>query len=277
MEGRTLMKTFFTNTRKELAFALYATRMNLRSSAELRGSFIMNIVGMAINNTAFILLWVFFTLTVGEIHGWRAADIVGLLGFGTLSFGIVFSVCGGLRRTTELVASGAFDRFFLSPKNILIRLATSTLHVSAIGDAIFGVACLVFYAILIHASLAQIALMVLSVCVATLMWLAAAISIYSASFFFSDARNVTDGLFDLFLSPSIFHGGAFQGSMRVVFLFIIPALVIGTMPVELVRDVSIEKLLLITAIAVVWFGIALRLFNFGMRKYESANFMTFGQ
>src|SRR3989338_6542662 len=102
---------------KELKFALYAIKKNIQNSAELRTSFLMNIVGMSINNTAFIILWGFFVKSVGVIGGWTVADIIGLQGFVALCFGIVFSAGAGIRKLADYTASGAFDRFMLSPKN----------------------------------------------------------------------------------------------------------------------------------------------------------------
>ena len=94
---------------KDLRFTLYAIKKNIQNSAELRGSFLMNIVGMAINNSAFILIWIFFVKSVGEIGGWTAADIVALQGFSAISFGVVFSIFAGIRRLPDTVSSGAFD------------------------------------------------------------------------------------------------------------------------------------------------------------------------
>jgi len=111
---------------KDIRFAIYAIKKNIQNSAELRSSFLMNIVGMVINNTSFILLWIFFVKSVGEIGGWTAADIVALQGFSAISFGIIFSAFAGIRRLPDSVSSGAFDRFMLSPKNLLIRVATSS-------------------------------------------------------------------------------------------------------------------------------------------------------
>ena len=74
---------------KELKFALYAIKKNIQSSAELRTSFLMNIVGMAINNTAFIFLWIFFVKSVGIIGGWTIYDIIALQGFTAVCFGII--------------------------------------------------------------------------------------------------------------------------------------------------------------------------------------------
>lgn len=270
------MKKEIQAIKKELRFGMFAMRMNFLNSSELRGSFLISVFGMAINNTAFIILWVFFVLSVGEINGWSAADIVGLLGFGAASFGVVFSLAGGIRYMTEYVTTGGFDRYLVSPKNILIRVATSVLHISALGDLLFGIICLLIYLYLIQAAFSQFLFLCAALCIAIFMWMAASISIYSVGFFFTDARSLVWGLLDLFLSPSIFHGGAFQGIMRVVFLIIVPSLVVGAFPVEIVRESSFEKLLLIAVISISWFILSLFIFRAGIKKYESASFMTFG-
>ena len=261
---------------KELRFALYAIKKNIQSSAELRTSFVMNIFGMAINNTAFIILWGFFVKSVGVIGGWTVADIIGLQGFVALCFGIVFSAGAGIRKLADYTASGAFDRFMLSPKNLLVSIATSSFGVSALGDIVFGIVCLGIYAFLIHASIYQILLIALLVLISTIVFLAAAIAIYSTSFFFTDASSVTGSLFELFLTPSLFHGGAFQGVMRFIFIFAIPSLLIGALPVEIVRDISLSKLSLIAVLSLFWFIISINLFNRAIKRYESSNFMTFG-
>lgn len=261
---------------KELNFALYAIKKNIQSSAELRTSFLMNIVGMMINNTAFILLWVYFVKSVGVIGGWTAMDIIGLQGFTALCYGIVFSAGAGIRKLPEYISSGAFDRFMLSPKNLLVRIATSSFGVSSIGDIVFGVACLAIYVYFIHASIYQILLMVLLVLISTVVFWAMTVVIYSVSFYFSDPSSVSHGLFELFFTPALFHGGAFQGAMRFVFTFLMPSLLIGTLPVEIVRDVSMDKLSLVSALAIFWFYISTKIFNQAVRRYESSNFMTFG-
>ncbi len=262
--------------KKEIYFAFYAIKKNIKSSAELRTSFLTNIIGMAINNTVFIAIWVFFVNSVGVINGWTAADIIGLLGFNALTYGIVFSGTAGLRRMADYVAGGGFDRFMLSPKNLLVRVATAWFNVSAIGDIVFGLACLVIYFVLIKVSILQIVLAGVLVCISVLMFLSAVITVYSVSFLFIDAHSVTNGLFELFMTPSLFEGGAFQGITRFVFTFLIPSLVVASLPVEILKNISFEKLGVILLVAVAWFFLSVKLFNRGVRRYESSNFMTFG-
>lgn len=261
---------------KELHFAFYAIKKNIQNSAELRTSFLTNIVGMVINNIAFIIIWVFFVKSVGIINGWTAADIIGLMGFATVSYGVVFSIAAGIRKIADYVVSGGFDRFMLSPKNLLVRIATSSFNVSALGDIVFGLICLIVYGLLIQASTIQVFLIVLLIFVSIIIFLAATIVISSASFLFVDAHSVTNGLFELFITPTLFHGGAFQGIMRFVFTFLIPSLVVGSLPVEVVRNISLEQFVVVLIITVVWFFLSLKLFSLGVKKYESTSFMTFG-
>ena len=111
--------------------------------------------------------------------------------------------------------------------------------------------------------------------IATLAFLAATIIIFSSSFLFTDATSITPSIFDLYIAPSMFHGGAFQGALRFFYTFIIPSLVIGTLPVEAVRDLDWQKVGTITIITVVWFWISLAIFKRAVRRYESANFINF--
>lgn len=260
----------------EIRFALYSVKKNIQSSAELRTSFLMNVVGMAINNTAFILLWIYFIKSFGIIGGWTSAEVVALQGFLALAYGVVFCLAQGIRKIPDYVASGAFDRFMLSPKNLLLRVATSSFGASAVGDVVFGVACLIIYGFLIQASLMQILLIVLVVILATLIFLATVIAIFSTSFLWVDSNAVTNGFFELFLTPALFHGGAFQGLTRFIFIFIIPSLLIGTIPVEIVRYLSFDKLALLTLLTIFWLAVSVKLFFKAVRRYESSNFMTFG-
>ena len=262
--------------KKEIKFAFYAIKKNIKSSAELRTSFLMNIFGMMLNNTAFIIIWVFMIKTVGSIGGWTSADIFGLQGFVSLSFGLIFSLGAGLREMPRLITFGIFDQFLLSPKSLLVRIATSSFNPSAIGDIFFGVICTSIYLIMIHAQILQVLMAFFLAIFSTIAFLGITITIQSISFFFTDPDAMTKSVFELFFTPSMFHGGAFQGGTRFVFTFLIPSLIIGSLPVEAVMNLDYSKVILIGLLSIFWFVFSLWLFKKALKKYESANFMTFG-
>lgn len=263
--------------KKEFIFALESIQKNIRSSAELRTSFWMNIFGMALNNIAFILIWVFLTQTVGSIGGWTVYDVIGLQGFSSFVFGFSMSFNGGLHRTSLIVSSGTFDQFLTSPKNILVRLATSYLHVSAIGDMLFGAICIGIYLYMINAGFTQIILTLIILIFSILVFTGVTICIQAISFYFTDPDSVTRSIFELFFTPALFHGGAFQGPVRFIFIFIIPSLLIGALPVESITHLGYLKALLLVILSIAWFIFSIWLFNKSIKKYESSNFMTFGQ
>jgi len=260
----------------DFRFALYSIKKNIQGSAELRSSFLLNVFGMALNDIAFIFLWTFFVHSVGTVGGWTSIDIVGLLGFSAFSYGAVMSIFYGIFKLPDHVATGAFDRFMLSPKNLLFRVATSALLPSAVGDLLFGGVCIIIYAFSIHIGLNQFFILcslTIGVCLA---FLAVIIAVFSTSFLFVDANTVTNSLFNLFLGPSLFHGGAFQGAVRFIFTFIIPSLLIGGLPVEALKNSSWPSTALIIGYAAFLFIVSIMVFNRAVKKYESSNFMTFG-
>ncbi len=262
--------------KNEIKFAVYAIKKNIESSAELRTSFLMNVLGMMINNVAFILLWMFFAKSAGPIGGWTPMDIIGMQGFLAISYGIVLSAGNGIRKVAEYTASGALDRFMLSPKNLLTRIATSSMNVSAIGDLFFGIVCMTIYSIAIHVSLIQVFLIFALLIISMVSFFSIIIIIYSTSFFFIDANNVTTGIYELYFTPALFHGGAFQGIMRFVFTFVVPTLLIASIPVEILKNISLDKLLMIFILTIVWLLVSIFIFNKAIRRYESSNLMTFG-
>ena len=264
------------NLKREINFAIYAIKKNIQSSAELRTSFWMNIFGMMINNVSFVLIWVFLIQTVGSIGGWSQADIFGLQGFVALVFGIVYSIGAGLLQMPQIVPSGRLDQFLISPKNLLIRIATSSFGSSAVGDALFGVICLMIYLFMISATIIQIGMTLFLIIISVITFTGVSIVIQSINFFFTDPEAVTRSVFELFFTPSLFHGGAFQGTTRFVFTFLVPSLLIGTLPVEAITQTSFSKMTLLFILSIFWFMISLWVFKKAVRKYESANFMTFG-
>lgn len=262
---------------KELQFAFYAIKKNMQNSAELRTSFALTVVGMAINNVSFLVMWIFFIQSVGVINGWHAVDILGLNGFLAISYGIVFSVFVGIRQLPQYVADGTFDRFLLSPKNVLLRVMTSAFHPSAIGDLLFGVVCFGAYAMISGLGMMQVLFIGVLTINAMVMLFAVTVAVYSLSFYFVDPSSVTRSVFDLFLSPALFHGGIFQGAMRFIFTFLIPSLAVGALPAEALASVSLYHAMILILVTIVWLSGALMFFYQSIKRYESANFMTFGR
>ena len=55
---------------KNIKLGILNVKKNIKNAKELKIAFITTIIGMFINNIAFILLWFYFGKLVGELNGW---------------------------------------------------------------------------------------------------------------------------------------------------------------------------------------------------------------
>ena len=191
---------------------------------------------MAINNIAFLILWYYFGKTVGELNSWEPMDIFGLYAYNGIAFGIISSVFAGLYDIPIYINTGNFDKYLLTPKNILLKVSTSKISTSAIGDLLYGIVCFIVFAIWSKLTIVQLLLSVIIIILASIVLYSFSLICMSVSFYLMDGHNVSQGLYGMFLSNSLYHGGAFTGLLRVIFTFVMPSLLLGAIPVEIVKE-----------------------------------------
>lgn len=262
---------------RNLKLAILNIKKNFQNAKELKSAFLISIIGMFLNNSAFIVLWLNFGATVGNLNGWDKYDIMGLYGFCTTSFGLVFSCLYGINNLPRYISSGNLDKYLLTPKSTLIKIATSAVSTSAIGDFIFGLFCFASYVFLAKLSIVQILIFILLIFITSIIYFAFTLISMSLSFYFMDGENISTGLFQMLLTPSLYHGGAFNKVLRIIFIFVIPALLLGAVPVEIVKNMSLLKLLGVIGLTIFWLVISIWFFYKSLKKYESNNFFGFGE
>ena len=91
-----------------------------------------------------------------------------------------------------------------------------------------------------------------------------------------DGENITNGVFQMFLTPSLYHGGAFNKVLRIIFTFVIPALLVGAIPVEILKDISLVKIFGMLGLSIFWLSVSISFFYKSLKRYESNNFFGFG-
>ena len=261
---------------KNLKLALLNIHMNMKNARELKSSFIISIIGMAINNTAFIILWYYFGKEIGVINGWEPTDIFGLYGVTTLSYGIIMAFFGGIVDLPKYISSGVFDKYLTSPKNILMKISTSKVSTSALGDFLFGLICFIIFVFTANISLVQILLGIYLIIIATIIFYSFVLICMSISFYLMDGENVSTGLYGMFLGNSMYHGGAFTGILRIIFIFVVPSLLLGALPVEIIKNPSISGIVMITCACIFWFILSILFFYKSAKKYESNSLFGFG-
>ena len=249
---------------------------NIRNEKELKVSFIITVIGMAINNSAFLVIWYYFGKEVGDINGWTALDIFGLYGFNTVAYGVINTLFAGIYNIPTYITTANLDKFLLTPRNLLIKISTSKFRTSAVGDLLFGVICFIVFACIRKMSLLFILLSLYLMVLVSIVYYGFSLICATVSFYVMDGKNITEGLYGTFLSTSLYHGGAFTGILKAFFTFVMPSLLIGAVPLELVKDFSLNKLLLITGLTLFWFITSIVFFNLSLKKYNSNNLFGFG-
>ena len=53
---------------RNIKLAIFNIKKNFKNAKELKSTFIISIIGMCLNNVAFIILWYYFGKTVGNIN-----------------------------------------------------------------------------------------------------------------------------------------------------------------------------------------------------------------
>jgi ABC-2 type transport system permease protein len=262
------------NTKKileELKVAWLISKMNYRNEAELKTSFMVQVIGMVVNDAAFLFVWLFFFSAFGTINNWSYNETIALQGYIALTFGLAFSFGDGARYLAERVHNGIFDNLLLRPKNLYLSIVTSNMQISALGDVLYGLILFGIYIFVAHPSFLQIFLLLTMAIPTTLIFLNIAIICSLVAFFVPDADKLSKNLFEVFFSPSFYPSSLYTGAIRFVFFFIIPAIAIGGVPVEIVRDVNIPMYLVIWALGIGWTILASFLLKLAVKRYESSN------
>lgn len=268
----TRRKTSFLSTvQREMRVAFFVWKTNVRAALENRVAFALQVGGMMLNDCAFVVVWTLFFGAVGTVNGWGVWQAIGMLGFGTLGFGLAFSFGAGGSRLPRYVDDGSMDGFLLTPRNIFFRVVASKFDLAAFGDVIFGIVLLTIFIIGANISWLGVLMMIGVLPPIALVYLGVNMTVGSISFFVHDAQAIVFSLFKSFLTPSLYPGGLFPSVLKFVFTFFIPSLVVAGLPIDVVTNHDVTLFLLIWILGFVWIGIGYFTFSFGVRHYESGN------
>lgn len=261
---------------RSLRLAIINIKKNFLNARELKSAFIISIIGMFLNNFSFTFLWLYFGKSVGVLNGFAPMDIFGIYAINTTSYGIVCAFLYGLFNIPSYISSGNFDKFLITPKNTLIKVVTSSISTSAFGDLLFGVTCFIIFCLSTKLSVIGILLMILFIILSTIIFFSFSLICMSISFYLMDGENISNGLYGMFVGSSLYHGGAFTGVLKAIFIFIVPSLLLGAVPIEIINSFSFLEILLFIILTVFWLVFSIYFFYRSLRKYESNNFFGFG-
>lgn len=253
-----------------LSLAAAYIRLNLKSKLEYRVAFMSQVGGMVLNDCIWILFWAFFFNRFTVIKGWTGADVMLLWSVGAAGFGISDCLFCNAHRLAYIINKGQLDSWLVYPRHVLPHLVLEWFGASALGDIIFGFGG---FCIVAHPSLLHIIFFILLSISAAITFLSIRIVSGSLAFFLGNVQPLTEQWESAVLTFSTYPGGLFQGPVKFLLFTLVPAAFMTYIPVEAIRNLSFGQLALCWCGALTFLGIAVAVFNLGLRFYESGNLM----
>lgn len=249
-------------------FVLQYFKMNLLATTEYRVSFFSQLIGMFANDAMWLFFWKLFFERFPVLNGWQIEDVVLMWAVITFSYGLATGFFGNCVYIAELVVKGQLDYYLTIPKSAFFHVLVSRMRPTALGDLLFGI---IVFALFCNPTWDRAALfLVVSVCSAIVQ-----LSFYSmagaSAFFVGSGEVISIQASSVLIHFSSYPSPIFGSRIKWLLYTLIPAGFVSGLPVEVVRDIHLPDILLLTSGALVFLMLAIGLFYYGLRRYESGN------
>ncbi|MBL7199391.1 MAG: ABC-2 family transporter protein [Anaerolineae bacterium] len=246
-------------------------RHNLMAAMEYRSAFLLQALGMALNNVIFLFFWWVLFTRLPSIRGWTMSMVATIFGLVALSFGLANVVFGNCMRVASIVVTGDLDYYLALPADPLLHLIVSRTQFSSWGDAISGLGVYLF---LVPGSLPRLPLFLLYAVLGALIFTSFAVIVGSLAFFVSQSQDLSGYLYNAMISFSLYPIDIFPNVVRLILYTVIPAAMVGTLPARLLFDFRWEGFAALVGFTAVILLAARGVFALGLRRYESGNRVT---
>ena len=254
--------------RRTIDFVAAYVRLNLSAAMEYRAAFLSQTIGMMLNDVIMIFFWWLFFLRFPHLAGWQLADVLRLWGVVAVAFGLGTGVFGNCQRLAMLISRGQLDYYLALPKNALLHVLVSRMSTSSWGDVLFGL-----IAFLVAGALTPLRLLLFLVVSLTgcAIFVSYMVIIGSLAFWAGNAETLSTQAGAALMNFSTYPGSIFQGWVKVLTFTLIPAAMLGHVPVDAIRHPGIVPVLGIVAVAIAGVISARTVFTVGLRQYQSGN------
>lgn len=223
---------------------------------------------MIVNNLLFFTIWWVFFRQFNDIAGWNLRDMTALMAIGIGAYGLNQVCFGGMRNLSRIILNGDLDPFMTQPKDILIHILGSRSLAKGWGN-LMTTAVLVF----IGGFGTVYSLPLISVCIVSgcLVFVSVGIIVHSLPFWMGSMESVSKKYCDALFLFALYPTNIYSGILQLVMFTLIPAGIIGYVPVELMRHFSWTGLIFLLVSSLSFFVVAYFTFYAGLKKYESGN------
>lgn len=257
--------------RKSLKLILYYFKFNLSAVMEYRISFLVQSIGMIINNSAFIFFWWILFSNVKSIGGYGFKDEMLLWALMSTSFGLSYVVFGNLGQLTKMIVGGELDSYLLQPKDTIINILCSKTVISAWGDTLYGI---IMFFIIKGLDFKDFGLFILLCITGSILFSSVLVTVNSLSFFTGSVQGLAELITEFLISFSIYPEGIFSNGIKIILYTAIPTAFMVYVPSKIINNFSVYMLLEVLGVALLWIFIAYSMFYKGIKKYESGNLIV---
>jgi ABC-2 type transport system permease protein len=243
-------------------------RHNLMSAMAYRGAFLLQVFGMALNNTMLLFFWWVLFSQLPTLRGWTMNQVMTLYAVVAFGFGLANVVCGNAFLVARLIVRGDLDYYLALPADPLVHLLVSRMSVSAWGDAAFG---LVVYLLAAPNPWTNLPLFLLLGVLAGLVFVAFGVLVGSLAFWVGNADNLAAQAVNALSTFGIYPIEIFPSAVQWLLYTLIPAAFVGSMPAALLTEFDWGRLGVLLAVAGGSTLAARLVFQWGLRRYESGN------
>lgn len=240
---------------------------NVAASIEYPLNFIMQCLGMIINNISFIFAWYFVFHRFPIIRGYELNDIIGLYAVSMSAFGLTFFVFGSISQLSELLFRGQIDSYILLPSNTLLNILMSSSEVTALGDIICGITLFFFVAPWQY----LLIFFVVSFC-STMIFSGFLIAVESILFLLQSVSNLGGILSNILQNLCVYPFTIFNFFLKLITLTFIPAFFMAHLPQKILVHPEFMNLGKLLIAALFWWLLGVKIFRLALKKYESGSY-----
>jgi ABC-2 type transport system permease protein len=251
-----------------LKFLLAVWKANLQSAMEYRVSFLTQMIGMMLNNGIYFLVWVLFFDRFKDVRGWGLTDMYVTFGITASAFGLVSILFGNAFNLGDIITRGRLDYYLSLPRPVLLHALASRSISSGVGDLIYGFISFAASGTFSWDGLLRFCLAIL---LSAAVFAAFLIIVQSLAFWMGNTTGLTNMLLNAMITFAIYPITLFDNTAKIILFTLIPAALMGAVPAAFAHSFTWPLLGQLLLGASVFLFIAITLFNFGLRRYESGS------
>ena len=253
---------------REFKFLLAVWKANLQSAMEYRVSFIMQVLGMMLNDFIYFAIWIIFFERFKEVRGWGVSDMYITYGVLASAFGLVALLFGNSFTLSEIINQGRLDYYLSLPRPVLLHTVSSRMISSGMGDFTYG---FLSYVLSGQSTWDGFLRFILATLLAATVFAAFLILVQSLAFWLGTMSSFANLALNAMITFGIYPITLFDNYAKLILFTLIPAAFVGAVPAEFIRAFTWQGLAELLAGALVFLSLAVTIFRLGLKRYESGS------